>query len=178
MTLEEALRSDSSIYRFNLFLDALCRASTREKAEALKRVYLAFDGDPRKSGVEFDDVYFEIIGILGELSDREINLLFLIDKYYKLKTKENDGKSGFSANQDGSIINVSYFYSHLGSVVGVTPGVARGLIKRLERTGLIETDGVNSNPYFQEYRPSDLYKEVMRDIYYAIESSYTCHGNE
>lgn len=60
--IREIGNDNSEIYRFTLLIDSLNRASTYAKANVLKELYLAFDGDDKAE--PNDDLFFEVLSIL------------------------------------------------------------------------------------------------------------------
>ncbi|WP_039798919.1 hypothetical protein, partial [Aliivibrio logei] len=179
--INEICNDNSEIFRFKLFLDSLNKASTYEKANVLKDLYLSFD-DGEKSDVS-DDLFFEIFSILGELSDREIRLLYLLERYYSedIKNKKNDEKyskyflgitdDGFGDGGDSS----DSFYYLVSEEMKIEPVLVSGLMVRLERSGLIARTGYNGNAKYQEYTHTILYQEIKSRLIHAMENSYGGH---
>lgn len=177
ITLEEAFRSDSQIFRFNLFAESLKKASTDAKANLLKNLYLkCFHEDETEQN---DDVYYEIFSILGELSDRELRVLALLHNYKDLniESKRNDerySKYFYHLSSEGFEMpkgtDCDAFYYFVADKVGLTAEVVVGLVQRISRTGLLETDGIDSKSCFQKYRFSALYNTIRERLVLDIES--------
>lgn len=177
----EALKN-SEIYKFCLFQDSLERASTYEKANLLKTLYLSLNNEETASCS--DDLFFEIFSILGELSDREIKLLYLLEIYSnnKMKDKSSDNEKygkyfvlmaqNKSNETFGDVATSDVFYYFAAEKIKSEPKIVEGLMKRLERTGLITPTGLDCNALFQEYRHTALYSEIRSRIILAMESCY------
>lgn len=177
ITLEEAFRSDSQIFRFNLFVESLKKASTDAKANLLKNLYLqCFHEDETEQN---DDAYYEIFSILGELSDRELRILALLHQYKDLniESKRNDERySKYFEHLSSEGLRMpegapaDAFYYFVADKVGLTAEVVAGLVQRISRTGLLETDGIDANSNFQKYRFSALYNTIRERLVLDIES--------
>ncbi|RKF18840.1 hypothetical protein DBZ36_10650 [Alginatibacterium sediminis] len=176
ITIEEAFRSDSQIFRFNLFVESLKKASTDAKANLLKNLYLqCYKEQETESN---DDVYYEIFSILGELSDRELRILSLLHQYkdLKIQSKHNDplyskyfehlSTDGLRM-PDGTVSDVFYYYA--SDQLGITAEVLAGLVQRISRTGLLEVTGMDANSSFQEYRFSALYETIRSRLVLEME---------
>lgn len=176
--LTDVCNDHSELFRLSLFIDSLNKASTYKKANILKDLYLAFDAEEKNEKI--DDIFFEIFSILGELSDREIHLLYLLERYYSesIKDKRVDPKyskyfqeitdEGFG--QGGALSDSFYYY--VSDSLGIPPEIVSGLMKRLERSGLIEPSGLDGNARYQEYRHTALYSEMKTRMIVAMENSY------
>ena len=173
---DDLSESDGEVFRFYLLVDAMNKASTYEKINMLKDAYLAFQAEPE----EQDDLYFEILSILGDLSDREIRLLHLLDIYQQNQIESfvgsdayNDLLSKVNASR-GSFLgdDTDIFYYFASRQLSMTAELASALMRRLERSGLIEPTGINANACFQEYRHTELYKEIKSRLFYAMDSMF------
>lgn len=168
----------SDLFRFSLFIDSLNKASTYKKANVLKDLYLAFDTEEKNE--KNDDIFFEIFSILGELSDREINLLYLLEYYHseKIKDKRDDPKYSkyFQKITDEEFVpegaSSDSFYYYVSENMDISPEIISGLMKRLERSGLIEPSILDANAKYQEYRHTALYSEIKTRMIIAMENSY------
>jgi hypothetical protein len=177
ITIEEAFRSDSQIFRFNLFAESLKKASTDAKANLLKNLYVqCYSEDETESN---DDAYYEIFSILGELSDRELRILALFNRYQDLKivSKRSDpeyskyfehlSEEGMRMSS-GTVADVIYYY--IANNIGISAEVTAGLVQRISRTGLLEVTGMDSNSHFQEYRFTALYNTIRTRLVLEMES--------
>jgi hypothetical protein len=176
--INEICNNHSEVFRFTTLIDSLNKSSTYSKANVLKDLYLTFDGSDNTD--EVDDLFFEIFSILGELSDREIRLLYLLERYHSedIQNKRSVEKyakyfeeitdEGFGIGGDLS----DSFYYFVSDKMNIKPDYIVGLMKRLERSGLIITTVMNGNAKFQEYEHSVLYAEIKTRLIIAMESSY------
>lgn len=181
--LADICNDHSELFRFSLFIESLNKASSYRKANVLKDLYLAFDVEEKNEKI--DDLFFEIFSILGELSDREINLLYLLECYYSenIKDKRDDPKyskyfrkitnKGFG--QGGALSDSFYYYT--SCKLDIPPEIVSGLMKRLERSGLIEPSVLDGNARYQEYRHTALYSEIKTRMIVAMENSYGGNQN-
>ncbi|GGI98788.1 hypothetical protein GCM10007978_40730 [Shewanella hanedai] len=176
--INEICNNHSDIYRFRMLIDSLNKASTLKKANVLKDLYLSFEGEDKTD--ESDDLFYEILSILGELSEREIRIIYLLELFYNedIQNKKDDEKyskyfleitdEGFGEGGDKS----DSFYYFVSEKMEIKPVIIFGLMKRLERSGLIVTTGINGNAKFQEYRHTALYNEIKSRLILAMENSY------
>ncbi|HHC6557923.1 TPA: hypothetical protein ACN36H_004472 [Vibrio parahaemolyticus] len=176
--VNEVGKDSNEIFRFTLLVDSLNKASTYAKANVLKDLYLAFDADVKND--ETDDFFFETFSILGELSDREIHILYLLERYHleNIIDKHTDPRyakyfeeitdEGFGMGGTPS----DSFYYFAADHLGLETKYLIGLMKRLERSGLIVPTGIDGNAKFQEYSHTELYREIKTRLIIAMESTY------
>ncbi len=178
VSLENIINDENEIYKFTIFLDSLNKASTYAKANVLKDLYLSFNkkNDKEESN---DDLFFEFFSILGELSDREVQLLYLLDLYYiddiKKKPKDPNFSEYFkniSEREFDGGSNSDSFYYYVSDKMKIEPSIVSGLMCRLQRSGLIESTGIDGNANFQEYRFTALYSEIKTRLFMAMENTY------
>lgn len=175
--LKEVGKDSHEIFRFTLLVDSLNKASTYEKANVLKDLYLAFDTEEKND--DTDDFFFETFSILGELSNREIHILYLLERYHQenIKDKRSDARytqyfeeitdEGLGGRPSDSLY---YFVSHH---LGIETKYLTGLMKRLERSGLIdESTAIDYNAKFKEYSHTELYREIKTRLIIAMENTY------
>lgn len=176
--VNEIGRDSHEIYRFTLLVESLNKASTYAKANVLKNLYLAFDGDNKSE--KDDDFFFEILSILSELSDREIHILYLLEVYYSehiadrcsdvkysryFKDITSEGL-GFGGSPSDS------FYYFAAEKLGLDSKYLTGLMKRLERSGLIVLKGGDLHAKFPIYVHTELYREIKTRLIMAMEGTY------
>ena len=166
------------VYRFTLLIESLNKASTYAKANVLKDLYLAFDADEKSE--ESDDFFFEVFSILGELSDREIHILYLLEVYHseRIADRRSDAKYskyfkemeseglGFGGSSSDS------FYYFAAEKLGLDSKYLTGLMKRLERSGLIISEVFDGNARFKSYVHTELYREIKTRLVMAMENAY------
>ncbi|HBC3597845.1 hypothetical protein [Vibrio parahaemolyticus] len=177
-SIKEICNDSNEVFRFTQLIDSLNRASTYAKANVLKDLYLAFDTDEKNE--ESDDFFFETFSILGELSDREIHILYLLERYHQenIKNKRSDAqysKYFESITEEGFGVGGSLsdsFYYFAADKLGLEAKFLTGLMKRLERSGLIIQTGIDANARFQEYTHTDLYREIKTRLVIAMENTY------
>ena len=177
VTIEEAFRSDSQIFRFNLFAESLKKASTDAKANLLKNLYLQCSREQETESN--DDAYYEIFSILGELSDRELRILALLHQYKDLKIMSKCNDPQYSKYfehlsdegmrfQTGTVADVLYYY--IADNIGLSAEVTAGLVQQISRTGLLEITGMDANSNFQEYHFTALYETIRERLVLEMES--------
>jgi hypothetical protein len=180
--IKEICNNNSEIFRFTTLIDSLNKASTYAKANVLKDLYLSFDGENKSD--EVDDLFFEVFSILGELSDREMHLLYLLERYHLKDIKNKRGNALYSKFFEkitdegfgiGGDVSDSFYY-FVSDKMGIEPDNISGLMKRLERSGLIESTGYNGNAKYQEYAHTALYRGIKTRLIVAMESSYGDNG--
>lgn len=180
--IKEICNDNSDIFRFTTLIDSLNKASTYAKANVLKNLYLSFDGENKSE--EIDDLFFEVFSILGELSDRELRLLYLLDRYHLENIKSKRGNARYSKFFEkitdeglgfGGDVSDSFYY-FVSDSMGIEPDYISGLMKRLERSGLIEPAESNGNAQYQEYVHTALYRDIKTRLIVAMESSYGENG--
>lgn len=88
------------------------------------------------------------------------------EKYSKHFEKIPGGGAGF-----GGDLSDSYYY-FVSDKLDISPDYVAGLMKRLERSGLILPTGINANAEWQEYAHTILYSEIKTRLIFAMESSY------
>ena len=173
LSLEDVINDEEEIYRFTLFIDSLNKASTQAKADVLKNLYLSFQNE---QGELNDDVFYEVFSIIGELSDREIHLLYHLENYHlqniKNRLREHKFEKYFAQVIKYGSESSDSFYYYVAEKLKIEPELASGLMRRLERTGLIEIQVADANSRFQEYEHTVLYKAIKSRIMFAIENSY------
>lgn len=118
------------------------------------------------------------------MSGREIHLLDLLEYYYSenIKNKRNDEKyskyfleiTGEDFGRGGA--SSDSFYHYVSEKLNIPSEILSGLMKRLERSGLIEASVLDENARYQGYRHTALYGEIKTRIIVAMENSYG--GNE
>lgn len=174
--IEEACKDNSELFRFTTYIESLNKSATYEKANLLTSLYMSMDNDDNL----LDDVFFEIFSILGELSDREIRLLYLLEYYYRIDLKNKKSVPEFSeyfkdieeAGYSGGASSDSFYY-FVSSRLNINPDIISGLMKRLERSGLIQISGLDASARYQEYIHTALYNQIKYRIILALESSYS-----
>lgn len=176
--INEICNDHSEIYRFTMLIDSLNKASTLKKANVLKDLYLSFEGADKTD--ESDDLFYEILSILSELSDREIRLIYLLERFdmediQNKKDNTNYSKYFLEITEEGCGVGgdkSDSFYYFVSDQMEIDPVIISGLMKRLERSGLIVEAGINGNAKFQKYQHTALYKEIKSRLILAMENSY------
>lgn len=178
ISIEDALRAEGDIFKVTTLIDALNKASTYEKANLLKDVYLFFE-ENFSNNDRYDDIFFETLSILSELSDREIRLIGLLDYFYQNDIENNPDhelyKKYFSLVKENSSWGGSpfdTFYFIASEKLGVSPDIISGMMSRLTRSGLLKSSGMDGNALYQRYILSALYDEIRTRIIMSMETSY------
>ncbi len=175
--LNSICNDHSEIFRFSLLIDALEKSSTYRKANLLKDLYLALDADEKNE--KTDDLFYEIFAILGELSDREVHLLYLLDRYYSEDIIHKSSDTQYSKyfelityGLDGGTDSDSFYY-FAAELLQVNVEFLPTLMKRLLRSGLITESDFDMQAKFQQYKHTVFYTEIKSRLILAMENSYT-----
>lgn len=174
--LNSICNDHSEIFRFSLLIDALEKSSTYRKANLLKDLYLALDADEKNE--KTDDLFYEIFAILGELSDREVHLLYLLDRYYSEDIIHKSSDTQYSKyfelityGLDGGTDSDSFYY-FAAELLQVNVEFLPALMKRLLRSGLITESDFDMQAKFQQYKHTVFYTEIKSRLILAMENSY------
>lgn len=127
----ELLESNDFLHCFFTTADAALRTNRTKKIRAFARLLCATTQQGKFSAI---DEYEEFLGILDDLSNRELAVLILLDQYETNHPKldnENDLQRASRYWND--------FSSELSSDLGIPPEEIDSVLTRLNRSGCYET---------------------------------------
>jgi hypothetical protein len=127
----ETIESEEFLHAYFCTVRAATNTLQREKIKQLARLLRSATVD---GTISLNDEYEELLGILTDLSYREIIVLTLLDKYEMAQPQENDENDLQHANRYWS-----RFSQEVVSTLGVREDELDTFMTRLNRTGCYET---------------------------------------
>ena len=156
---KQIIENNEFLHRYFITLRTLLKTNRDEKIKVLADFFI--NRGSRNLDGSHTDIYEEYLGIIDELSYRELLILRTLEEFEKRLIGSGDGNI-----EDGRITKMSKYWAEFQNTVSeFTEGLhlVPALMKRLERSGLFQRADTVGNPNNYGFL-TDLYYDLKNDL--------------